>query len=289
MVLLCFVVLGSPAALATKTTGIPDIRLPLSPMSTINTKPALEDSVQISSPLPNEPSNLVKSPLPILPSKRAFPLVFTLSGGPVWENAGQTQTLFLQQNIEKTYSATNPTNALADGELFIGFQHIWSTQFQGQLGMAVEATSNANLSGNIWDDADPEFNNFLYSYQVHHSHIALKGKLLTNTSVYALKPYLSGSVGVGFNKAYHFNNIPMIFEAIATPNFTPKTTTSFTYTVGIGIQKAILTHWQVGMGYEFADWGQNHLGPASGQTSNEGLAMNHFYTNGLLFNITWIA
>jgi opacity protein-like surface antigen len=226
---------------------------------------------------------------PALLDKARSSLVASLSAGPVWEHAGQTQTFYLTPEIEKTYVANNNTNTLADGEFFIGVQGASYRGLEGQLGFAVATTSNANLSGNIWDDADPTFDNFIYGYQVQHTHIAVKGKLLTDHAWYTLKPYVSGSVGVGFNRAQNFRNIPTIFEAVVTPNFGSHTSTAFTYTVGVGLQKILDRHLQIGVGYEFADWGRSQLSRASGQTLNTGLSLSHLYTNGLLFNLTYLA
>lgn len=214
--------------------------------------------------------------------------VATLSAGPVWESAGRTQTIFLTPAIEKTYVANQSTNVLFDGELFLGLQQTLSQTLQGQLGLAVAATSTANLSGVIWDDANPEFDNFVYSYKIQHTHVALKGKLLADAEFWLI-PWVSGSLGVGFNNAYSFNDTPTIFEALHTSNFASNTQTSFTYTVGAGVQKVLNPHWQVGIGYEFADWGKSSLGRAEGQTLNNRLAFNHLYTNGLLLNLSYLA
>ena len=99
--------------------------------------------------------------------------------------------------------------------------------------------------------------------------------------------WISGSLGVGFNSAHGFQNTPLIYEAIVNPNFASHTQIAFTYTVGAGLQKALKQHWQVGVGYEFADWGQSRLGRAAEQTLNNGLELNHLYTNGILFNLTY--
>ncbi|PWY54176.1 hypothetical protein DGG96_18370 [Legionella qingyii] len=217
-----------------------------------------------------------------------FNYIAELSIGPVWESGGATQTFFLAPEIEKTYTADKSTHALADFEILLGLQKALSPTFWGQLGATVAATTNASLSGDIWDDADPEFDNFTYSYKIQHTHIALKGKLLADMG-FVVMPWVSGSIGVGFNEARSFRNIPKIFEALPNPNFASHTQTAFTYTVGAGIQKALNQNWQVGVGYEFADWGKSQLGRASGQTIGEGLELNHFYTNGVLFNITYLA
>ncbi|MDI9819845.1 MULTISPECIES: outer membrane protein [unclassified Legionella] len=212
----------------------------------------------------------------------------SISGGPVWERAGKTQTFYLAPEIEKTYYAKKSTSSLAYGELFLGMQKDFYNQLQAQIGLALAATDKAKLSGEIWDDADPQFDNYVYKYKIKHRRVALKGKLLFDRN-YVVIPWVSGSVGVGFNKAYGFDNTPTIFEAVKNANFTNNTKTAFTYTLGAGLQKALTECWQVGIGYEFADWGKSQLGRSAGQTLNQGLSLNHLYTHGVLLNVTYIA
>lgn len=212
--------------------------------------------------------------------------VSTLSVGPVWDQAGKTQSFYLTPEIEKTYAAHQSTNTLANGEFFIGVQKKLSTTMQIQLGIDVAATSDASLSGLIWDDTDPRFANHSYQYKIQHSHVAVKSKILMDKG-YWLTPWISSSLGVGFNSAHAFQNTPLIYEAIVNPNFASHTQTSFTYTLGAGVQRALNQHWQVGVGYEFADWGKSQLGRAAEQTLNNGIGLNHLYTNGILFNLTY--
>jgi opacity protein-like surface antigen len=214
--------------------------------------------------------------------------VGTVSAAPVWESAGQTQTFYLAPDIIKTYAASNVAHVLADGEIFLGIQENLSKMLQGQLGLAVAVMSNAKLSGNIWDDADSTFNNYSYGYQIQHTHVAVKGKFLADRGYWFI-PWVSGSLGVGFNHAKDFQNTPLISQAITMPNFASNTRAGFTYTLGAGIQRTLNPHWQIGMGYEFADWGQSQLNRASGQTLNSGLSLNHLYTNGMVFNLTYLA
>lgn len=216
-----------------------------------------------------------------------FSWVTTISVGPVWESAGQTQTFTLAPGIEKTYKANGSTDSLAVGEIFLGIQDSLSERIYGQLGLAVATTANATLTGQIWDDASPEFYNYNYRYKVKHTHIALKSKLLGDAH-YGLMPWISASVGVGFNTARDFTNTPNTFEAVTTPNFSSNTETALTYTLGIGAQYDLTQNWQVGLGYEFADWGKSELGRALEQTENEGIGMSHLYTRGFLVNLTYL-
>lgn len=232
----------------------------------------------------NEQATFLSKSLGILKSSG----VATLSLGPVWENTGNTQTFYLAPNIEKTYAANHASHALVDGEIFLGIQKPIREKLDGQIGLAVATTGNASLSGNIWDDAQSQFNNYTYDYQVRHTHVAIKGKLLADRG-YVVTPWVSGSLGVGFNQAHDFSNTPTISEAVVMSNFASNTTTAFTYTLGVGVQRHLNQHWQAGIGYEFADWGKSQLSRASGQTLNSGLSLSHLYTNGLLFNLTYHA
>ncbi len=224
---------------------------------------------------------------PVMPTKD-WTWVGSISAGPVWAKAGESQTFFLSPEIEKTYAARKSTNALASGELFIGIQKMLSSNWQGQLGLAAATTGKAKLQGIIWDDADPQFDNYSYQYKVRSSRVAVKGKLLFDQD-YWLVPWLSASLGAGFNSAHDFTNTPLIFEAIPNANFTNHTQTVLSYTLGAGVQKVLNAHWQVGAGYEFADWGKSELGRAAGQSLNSGLRNDHIYTNGVLFNLTYLA
>jgi len=214
--------------------------------------------------------------------------VVSLSMGPAWSSTSQTQTIDLQPSLMQTYVANSNTQAFGSGELFFGLQHAVMPRLQAQLGLAIAGTTSIQLNGNVWQDADPDLNNFSYDYQIKHEHIAVKGKLLTD--IYQLlQPYISGSLGVGYNHAYNYTSIPKLVTVPSEPPFTSHTTTAFTYTLGAGVQRALNEQWAIGMGYEFADWGQSHLGAASDQVSNSGLHLSHIYTNQLQFSLNFIA
>lgn len=213
--------------------------------------------------------------------------VATLSMGPSWENAGQTQTLNLAPDVTKTYTANQPSNTLTTGDVFLGIQTPLSKYLQGQIGIDFGAASNAKLTGNIWDDGDSSFNNYTYQYKIQHTQVALKGKLFSNWN-FPIIPWISATAGVGYNEAHDFTNTPTIFEAVATPNFGNHTTQTFTYAFGIGFQYPLTRHCQAGIGYEFADWGKSQLGQIP-TGSSSGLSLSHLYTNSLLFNLTYLA
>jgi opacity protein-like surface antigen len=216
------------------------------------------------------------------------PFVATLSIGPAWENGGKTQTFYLVPNIQKTYQAMTRTTTVASGEIFLGLERPVNHLVTGQFGLALAATSSGQLNGNVWEEANPNFNNFDYSAKANQLRVSAKGKLIANINQ-PLLPYVSASLGAGFNHAYDFVVTPKIVEEVPAPAFGANTTTAFTYTLGAGIQRNINQHWQVGLGYEFADWGNTTLATAPGQTLGHGLQLSPIYTQELQFYISYVA
>ncbi len=204
-----------------------------------------------------------------------------LSVGPTWASNHHVQTFNVQPDVQKSYIGNNDNNAFVTAELFLAGQKHLQTEaltkpLLGQIGFVVAWGGDADVSGDVWEDANPNFNNFNYTYKMNHTYLALKGRLLGEFAS-VIEPYISGSLGVGFNRAYNYIETPKIPEEVPAPNFTAYTKTAFSYTLGVGLQQAILSHFQAALGYEFSDWGQSQLGRATGQTMNQGLSLKHMY------------
>jgi opacity protein-like surface antigen len=78
---------------------------------------------------------------------------------------------------------------------------------------------------------------------------------------------------------------PKITSEVAPPPFGSNTTTTFTYALGIGLQKALPCGFAAAIGYEFTDWGRTQLARAASQTLNQGPTLNHLYANQLLLSL----
>ncbi|MBN9230892.1 MAG: hypothetical protein BGO90_15695 [Legionella sp. 40-6] len=91
------------------------------------------------------------------------------------------------------------------------------------------------------------------------------------------------------NHAFSFSIKPLFCEAVTNPSFKSNYQTTLTYGLGVGIQKVLIKNWQMGVGYEFTDWGKIQFKRAPGQLLNQGLGFNHLYTNGVLFNLSYLA
>lgn len=211
--------------------------------------------------------------------------IITVSGGPAWASPGKDQYLYpYPAPSYQYYSARGDTTTLGTGELYFGLQHLVTSTLIGQFGIGVAGASDAQFSGVINVDGTPD----VYSYQYHVSHVRaeFKGKLIA-AGWRVVQPYVSGSFGVGFNHAHDY--IPTQIN----PNFyipqwyATNSVVAFSYTLGLGVQKMLTPNWQVGMGYEFADWGKNYLG-GNGNLVSKGPGSAHLYTNELLFSLSYL-
>jgi len=209
-----------------------------------------------------------------------------LTLGPTWTNARENQTFYLTPTIEKSYIASKKNNTFLSGEFLGGIQKKISNRIVGELGLAIATTGNAKLQGVIWDDAEPEFENFTYGYKVRQTRVSLKGKLAFDGNFWCM-PWVSGSVGVGFNRARSFKDTPIIYEAASNTVFQNHTKKNLVYAFGAGLQKQLSPHWQIGAGYELSSWGRSELGQAFAQTLNTGLELNTINANNILLIFTY--
>jgi len=214
--------------------------------------------------------------------------IMSFSGGAAWGLSGDAHTFNLDPNVCRTFTASDSNQPMAIGEFFIGEQRALTPRFQGALGLAFGITSGLKRTGDIWEQANPNFDHYTYEYSIKHQYISVKGKLLGEPLRYSLSPYGTLSLGLGFNEASDYRSTPKIEEASELLPFKKHTHRSFTYALGVGLQSALNSTWSVGVGYEFADIGKNQLGPADDQTFNRGISLNHLYTNSALISLTYL-
>ena len=222
-------------------------------------------------------------------SNKPYDYFISLSAGPGWTDAGRSQTIALEPDVINTYVPDNLTNShvMANGELFLGIQKSFCGYIQSQFGLALYASSHANLDGYIQVDGDPNFQNYEYNYKINHEHLALKTKWVAENA-FNMNPYLSASLGVGLNKSYDFSINPVISQEVSPPPFKSHTKTAFSYSIGVGFQHTVNCHYSIALGYELVSWGASSLSRADGQTSGHGLRLSNLYTQGLSLNVNYL-
>ncbi len=222
--------------------------------------------------------------------------VVTVSGGPAWTSPGENQMYVApMQPFPYTYiryNAHKDTDTIATGEAFMGLQRNFSA-LALRLGIAIAGSTPATLTGSFSVDGQPVTD---YSYKVSHVYVAGKAMLIACPN-YWINPYLSSSIGVGFNSSKDFSTTNQLYVGVANGanvvlvpfDFDSNTTGSLSYTVGTGVNVKLNSNWEVGVGYEFADWGKSQLSTTPVVSNVFAMPkLNNLYTHELQFSLSFL-
>ncbi|MDI1353185.1 MAG: hypothetical protein PSV35_10540 [bacterium] len=226
-------------------------------------------------------------PIYVLATPLSWGSIITASGGIALASPGQNQYLYPYPNPYYEHAMYNSkTRVSGTGEIFFGLQRSVNNAILGELGLGVAAMSDATVTGII--DIVNAGQQYSYSYKVHHARIELKGRLIADNWLRSMQPYLSGSFGVGYNGSHDYEPVVSFVPLYSYPWYASNTALALSYTLGIGVQTKITPHWQVGVGYQFADLGKSYLNNVANDTTvSEGLRMAHLYTNEFLLNVSY--
>lgn len=213
--------------------------------------------------------------------------IVTISLGHSSLQTGKKTTLTLLPPFQNHYTLDNSHETSSTIGLFVGVERNINTALVLQWGIEGYAISPIEVSGSIWQFALPEYNNFDYQYKISHRRLLAKTKLLT-TSNTAIRPYVSGNIGIAFNKAKTYEEFPKIPEASPMTPFENKQSNTFTYGIGAGTDLTINEHSRVGLGYEFDDLGKVSLNPSPDQATTQTLKINHLYSHQIQVQFTFL-
>lgn len=156
-----------------------------------------------------------------------------------------------------------------------------------QLGVSYLYNTNMKGSGVLEQGITPPFYPFTYSYLLHSSQVLAEGKWLHQWRE-VFYPYLIGGIGVAINRAFQYKtSIPP--SLTLTPNYLNKSTSAFSYMLGLGIDFFISQTLSFGGGYRFSDLGRVGLGDGIIRSSviSSQLQRDHVYLNTILVEMHW--
>lgn len=214
------------------------------------------------------------------------PLVVLSTGVDVID-IGRSQDLTLLPPFENKYVTTKHSDQQLLGGGFVGFESNLKNNWAWQLGLAYYQDKTIPISGNVVQDtadfSDPSLD---YNYSIANCRVLLESKLLYNFKQ-QYHPYAIIGAGQGWNRSYGYteqpidtNNVPML------QSFASRSTRTFTYEVGAGLDYDVNSSIRVGGGYRFADLGAAKLGISSVQATDDYLQYKHLYSNQVVFQIS---
>ena len=109
-------------------------------------------------------------------------------------------------------------------------------------------------------------------------------------------PYVSVGLGAAFNDASQFNTSTEETGSVnLTPTFKSRSTTDFSYTLGLGVDTNVNQHVRVGVGYRFSDFGNASLSNGAivfnqyRYPTSFSLSVPNTYANQFIAQITYVA
>jgi len=219
-------------------------------------------------------------------------LVFGMGGAYLFTNdAGESQTFPITNiatdekysyKIDESYQSGWALNG------FIGREWHLDQDFYLQLAVSYYHFGELQAKGVLTQGADPgSSSNYDYSYNIRNYQILLESKWFYERSIF--KPYFSFGLGASINKASGYEvDIPnfVTFSRV----YEDKTYTSFSYSVGTGLDFNVGESIRLGVGYRFSDLGKVTLGKATidGATVKDSLYESHFCINLILAQVTFL-
>ncbi len=183
-----------------------------------------------------------------------------LSGGVALASGLESSTEFTVENSHYDYTGddTDATRGVFGG--FVGGEFALADYLLMQLGPAYYQFSNLPVKGTLVQDvvAHPT-EEYQYEYIIDSYQFLLETKILLQLD--RLYPYISAGAGVSLNRSQSFTAEPESIDyTAASPSYSDRTRTAFTYQVGAGIDYDIIPYLRLGVGYRYTHLGNAELG-----------------------------
>jgi opacity protein-like surface antigen len=156
-----------------------------------------------------------------------------------------------------------------------------------QVGVSFHHIVTVDAKGDLEQGISPPWYQSTYSYSVHSSQFLAEAKL-RREFCNRYFPYVYLGLGVASNRAYDYStDVPNYLTA--TPDYNNRTTTSFAYSLGIGIDYFIVPKLSIGLGYRFIDLGNVGLGTGIIRKTpvKAELTQSNLYINSLLAQLNY--
>lgn len=210
--------------------------------------------------------------------------LFTFFGGSALINTdAHTQTYVGTDDNQFIYHNKNNTESAGLVGAFLGIElPLIQQKLFIQTGIEYEYISNTTISGSNTVGIEPETATaYNYQWQLETQQLLAVAKLFTSfqpLKFNPIYPYISVGLGSAFNKSSHFKSVTEETGSInIAPSFRNHTQTSFTYSLGLGVDIPLNNNIRIGLGYRFSD-----LGPAS---LNDGVVVFNQYRAPIPFTL----
>lgn len=200
-------------------------------------------------------------------------------------NIGQSTTFPLGYSTFSYSSNSNDARALISG-VSVNKTLTINSLYTLQVGVSYHHISSMDVKGNLEQGISPPYYQSTYSYNVTSSQYLVEAKL--RRQFYRYFPYVFLGLGVASNRADNYSTTVPSYLTV-TPDYSNKTTNSFTYSLGIGVDYFVMSRLSIGLGYRFINLGNVGLGTGIIRNMSVGaeLTQSNLYVNTLLAQLNY--
>ena len=219
--------------------------------------------------------------------------VITLSAGGLSVNTHSNQTIPVYGSnypyITDTYVNNDSSQTGGLGGIFIGLQFPLNSDFSWQTGLSYYHTSDFTENGILhqFSNFSMDYDNFNYSYKFSSQQLLWESKF--STSFHTLfHPYIVGGIGPSWNEASNYSETSR-YDYSGPPHipFANHTTSNLSYLLGFGIDMNLSSHFLIGIGYRFDDFGKLSLGQSPAMESGATLVSSPLIAQEIVLQLTY--
>jgi opacity protein-like surface antigen len=224
--------------------------------------------------------------------KYHFPHLYAFSAGALFSSDAGESEYFPVVNPDTdsfyNYSKTNQTQFNGQFAVFVGDR--WQIGFPWQIDAGLSYTQTGDLStkGTLTQGADVLSEDiYSYKFKIQSRQVEVKGKIAYAYPGVVI-PYITLGLGMAINTAKDFSTTAPAFQAI-TRSYPSNTSSSFTWTVGLGTEYALNANTRLGIGYEFSNNGSVAFGSSNitGIPASGTISQTHFYTHSVMAHVSY--
>jgi opacity protein-like surface antigen len=222
--------------------------------------------------------------------------IIILTGGIESRAGQQSQSLYFENTVFH-YQPHSSTRLNIIAGVFVGAEYSLKQNLTWQLGLAYYQSNRSSIHGQETqaNTENPDATNLWnYQYKLSSRQLLFENKISVIFRQ-RYRPYLLAGLGEGFNRAYAFQAVPLNSGEVATAIYTNNSSTSFVYSLGVGVDIDITKQIRAGAGYRYTNLGQINLGQGVLDTGIGGsifsipaLKSNHINNHEILIQLTYL-
>lgn len=221
---------------------------------------------------------------------------FSMFGGANWIVSGQSSSVNfsgdptnLATNLYVASSSTSRVGPMVGVDVGYHWESM-SRHFWLNAGVETSYTEMTSAYGIVYPlfYISPNFDTLSFNYEAQA--VPLFGEFTLGAKfLRVVEPYIIGGVGVSWNRAFNYNEVPTAPNLTALPMrtmFNARTQSEFAWNVGAGLGFQATPSTTISLEYRYTDYGNLALNATPGQATNEAPSLGALTSNALLARMT---